>query len=68
MIVKYRKTKRSADSEEYPFTWRCFASWDFTITSKDGVHDKTHAVKTDFKELVRELKVAGKLVTLNRQV
>ncbi|XP_064642442.1 transmembrane channel-like protein 3 isoform X2 [Lineus longissimus] len=66
MTVKYRKTKRSADSEEYPFTWRCFVSWDFTITSKEGVRDKIHAMKTDFKELVRELKVRGKLVTLNR--
>ncbi|XP_013387048.1 transmembrane channel-like protein 3 [Lingula anatina] len=49
MSVKYKKTKKTGTTEDYPFSWRLFCSWDHSVTTREGVKEKISAIRTDFK-------------------
>ena len=49
MIIRYRASKLADTGEEYPFGWRTYCSWDYSITSATGVIDQRTALQTDIK-------------------
>ena len=50
MSEKHSILERVRIREVYPFSWRVFFTWDFSVTSRSGVITK-------HKVLIRELKV-----------
>ncbi|XP_053397891.1 transmembrane channel-like protein 3 [Mercenaria mercenaria] len=62
MIVRYHRSKLSDDrGNEYKFAWRTFCSWDYSVTSRQGVMDYRTSLRTDIKEMVREEKSTAKV-------
>ena len=50
MIVRYKKSKLLTDQgSEYKFAWRTFCTWDYSITSRQGVIDHRTSLRTDLK-------------------
>ena len=40
MAEKYKLLQRANASEQFPFSWKVFASWDYAITGRDTVAGK----------------------------
>ena len=49
MIVRYRRSKLSGVGSEYPFGWKTFCAWDYSVNSRAGVIDQRTALKTEIK-------------------
>ncbi|KAK6177418.1 hypothetical protein SNE40_015523 [Patella caerulea] len=56
MYLGYRRSKMEDQGDEFRFAWRALSSWDYTVTDKSGVLVRKAAIRTDFKEMVREEK------------
>ena len=41
MAEKYRLLQRATVSEQYPFSWKVFAGWDFAITHPETANLKS---------------------------
>lgn len=55
MILRYHRSKLSDDrGNEYSFAWRTLCSWDYSVTSRQGVIDYRTSLRTEIKEMVRE--------------
>jgi len=52
MSEKHALLERMKIRDVYPFSWRVFFTWDFSVTSRSGVITK-------HKVLIRELKVSN---------
>lgn len=53
MAANSRMSKLSED-EEYTFSWRLLASWDFTIGNSEAAQNKVAAINTGFRESLLE--------------
>lgn len=49
MAEKYKFLQKASISEHYLFAWKVFASWDFTITSKETATYKRNHLTTSLK-------------------
>ncbi|XP_068243127.1 transmembrane channel-like protein [Palaemon carinicauda] len=55
MAANSRMSKLSED-EEFTFTWRLLAGWDFTIGNLEAAQNKVAAINTGFREALLEAK------------
>ncbi|PVD37042.1 hypothetical protein C0Q70_04035 [Pomacea canaliculata] len=55
MYIRYTRSKQAETSrDEFPYCWRLFSSWDYTLTKPDGASLHTTAIVTDTKERIRD--------------
>ncbi|XP_041378180.1 transmembrane channel-like protein 3 [Gigantopelta aegis] len=54
MFIQYRRSKHDNTDSDLFYSWRLLSSWDYNITSRDGVKDRRTALKTGIKEMVRD--------------
>ena len=56
MTEKYKLMQRDNASEQYSFTWKVFASWDFAITDPRTATAKQKQITIALKETIVEAK------------
>jgi len=49
MSEKHTILERVKIRDVFPFSWRVFATWDFSVTSKSGVITKYNVLRREFK-------------------
>lgn len=54
------RMSKLAEDEEYTFTWRLLAGWDFTIGNLEAAHNKVAAINTGIREALLEAKESEK--------
>ena len=57
MAEKYKLLRRANASEQFPFSWKVFASWDYAITGRDTVAGKRKHFAVSLKVILPARKV-----------
>ncbi|XP_052807862.1 transmembrane channel-like protein 2-B [Mya arenaria] len=62
MIVRYRRSKLADDKgNEFSYSWRVLAVWDYSVSSRQAVIDQRTSLRTEIKEMVRDEKTSQKV-------